>query len=270
MFKKIVLMISLFIAPYTYSMAPGTVIDPMNYSGQCTISLLPEMNPANNSLITISHISKAGIDIGKTKGIPVLLSFAASAAPWWALTIGSGYLLITSCDITNPLAIQALVAGASYALAGKATQSMMHLIKNSAVYYGTHASLIAACLGVCYFSGNSFIDTACITAAQSFGVETLSGISAYVQDKAMPKKSTQEQSVLVTQNTGLEIGKELLVCTGQSLEGLAYTTLCDMIQSCDSTPILCVLLYEQAYRLAQNGCKEAQQLFTPDKSFSLF
>ncbi len=225
------------------AMNPGTVIDPLNHSGQFTAIAVPKMPCSQSSSIL-------PLDLCKMKGVPVIISLAASNIPWWALTTGTGYLLLNQCDACSPLLASSLVAGGSYALGQQATRCIKNIFKKQTVYCAAQMGLAAACLGLSYYASSPLIDDACIAASQAIGLHTALELS----NTLLPKRSDVDAFEGPTIQNGFIAGGL------ESLQTLAYSSLGCLLSTCNSAELAQILLYEQAYRLAQAGCEAAQQL----------
>lgn len=252
MFKKA---FGLFFLTYTFlapSMAApefnaGTVVNPINQVGQFTVST-PVSNPSG-----IPTLAKAGSDIFKTKGIPVIVSTVASNVPWWALTTGTGYLLIAQFDPTIPFAA-ALSGGAGYALGQE--------IGTSTLGKASQLALLATFLGTSLYSGNALVSDAFMAATQALGLQTaLSLSSQYFAGSKTSTQNTSEKSGILN-NIKIALNSGL----GDALHIHAVVAFVSLLNNASTATLMHILLYEQAYRLAMAGSQAAQQLFAKSPS----
>lgn len=238
--------------------APGTVINPIKHNGQFTV-IMAECSLASmpSGLPSITQVSQAGSDLFKNKGIPVIITTAAGMVPWWALTTGTGYLIITQCSISDPMILATLAAGASYA-AGEQTNSMIKkCIDNPYFQSATQVALCAACMSLSYAGSNPLINDALFATAQAIGLQTLIETSAKLlsHQNSTPANSIPSNSWFsLSRETKEGIFDGTVNALSTILPGLCATNLYN------PNAMLRILLYEQAYRLAQCGCAAAQQL----------
>ncbi len=237
-------------------MAPGTVIDPIQHTGQFTVSMAESsLASMPSGMPTITQVSQATADIFKTKGIPVIISTTAGMVPWWALTTGTGYLIVSQCGISDPAILATIAAGASYAAGEQTSSFMKKCITNPYLQSATHLAICAACLGLSYTGSSSIINEALFATAQAIGLQTLIETSA----KLFAQKQTIENTA--PSNSWFSLSQE----TKDGIKEGTINTLSTILpvlcvpNFCDSNGILRILLYEQAYRLAQCGCFAAQQ-----------
>lgn len=246
MFKRI---FGLFFLTYTFlapamatELTSGTVVDPINQVGQFTVSL-----PQPNISSGIPALAQASADIFTQKGIPVVISTVAGNAPWWALTTGTGYLLISQFDPSIAYTT-AIGSGLGYA----AGQQMGTTLGKT-----SQLALLATLLGGSMFVSNPLYSHAFIAAAQALGLQTALAFMSQFQSAAQEKKSCTPNSgimnnIKVALNSGL----------GDVLHVHAVAAFVNMLGACDTATIMHILLYEQAYRLAQSGSSIAKKLFT--------
>lgn len=240
--KSIALLVMLAITSPLGAMAPGTIIDPMNHSGQFTVSEFKNILPAaskgtSESMKSLGH---ASTDLFQTKGIPVLISSTVSALPWWALTTGTGYLLISQAVIPQEGLANALLGGASYALGEKTSQNCNAF---------TQLALCAACCAVSCASPATAVQEACFAIAQSVTINS-------VIDAAQTIMQNQTQP---TNNATVPFYSKMFNRSVDTLKTLMPGMCFGIIQTQDTNAMLRILLYEQAYRLAQSGCNTAQE-----------
>lgn len=253
MFKRT---FSLFFLTYTFlapamavpELNPGTVVDPINQIGQFTVSL------PNTTASGAPALSKAGTDVFKTKGVPVIISTVASHAPWWALTTGTGYLLISQFDPTIPFAA-ALSGGAGYALGQEIGSATSTLGKASQL------ALLATFLGTSLYSGNALISDAFMAATQALGLQTALSFSSQLFSKpSTPSQSSSQKSGLLN-NIKIALNSGL----GDVLHVHAVVAFLNLFGNVSTATLMHILLYEQAYRLAMAGSQAAQQLFSAQR-----
>ncbi len=243
------------------NLGPGTVIEPLKHNGQFTVSMtqtsfaaLPSGLPA-----TVSQASKMGSDLFKNKGIPVLITSAAGMVPWWALTTGTGYLIISQCGISDPTLFATVVAGASYATGEHSNSVINKYINNPYVKNIAQAALCASCFGLSYASSNPIISEALSATAQAIGLQTLIQTSCQLLAHAKPNAPQNQPPTSPAWYTlSPETKANLIDGTTHALSTI-LPSLC-ATNVCDPHAMLRILLYEQAYRLAQNGCAAAQHL----------
>jgi hypothetical protein len=261
MFKRA---FSIFFLTYTFltpAMAvtefnPGTVVDPINQSGQFTVSI-PQVNTSG-----IPVAAQAGTELFKTKGTPVIISTVASNVPWWALTTGTGYLLIAHFDPTIPFAT-ALSGGLGYGAGqeiGTITNAMSPTIARA-----SQLALLATFLGTSLYSGNALISDAFMAATQALGLQTALALSAHYFSGSKTSAATQNENSGILNNIKIALGSGL----GDVLHVHAVAAFLNLLGNVSTATLMHILLYEQAYRLAMAGSHAAQQLFstqnTPQK-----
>ena len=192
MFKRA---FSLFFLTYSF-LAPamantefnaGTVVDPINQVGQFTVTL-PQTNISG-----IPAATQAATDLFKTKGVPVIISTVAGNAPWWALTTGTGYLLISQLDPSTYLS--AISSGVGYA-AGQELGSTG--LMGSALGKASQLALLATLVSGSILTENPLYSQAFMAAAQALGLQTALALSSqFMQPATQEKKSCAQQSVIM-------------------------------------------------------------------------
>jgi hypothetical protein len=235
---------------------PGTVIDPINHVGQFTVSIAEgSLNSLPSGLPTaVSQASKAGSDIFKNKGIPVIISTAVGMIPWWALTTGTGYLIISQCGFSDPTLITTVATGASSFAGEQSTSLLKKYINNPYAKSFTQIALCASCLGASYLSGNPLITNAFYAAGNAIGLQSIfETCSEYFAQSKANAPASESQTWYTLSPT---IKRNLFDGTTNALS-IIIPTLC-ITNACDSNMMLRILLHEQAYRLAQCGCTAAQ------------
>lgn len=257
MFKRA---FSLFFLTYSFlapAMAvtdfnPGTVIDPINQSGQFTVSL---PDAAKTSASGIPLAAQASANLFTTKGIPVIISTVAGKVPWWALTTGTGYLLISQLDPSTYAS--AITSGVGYA-AGQELGTATQGLGASALGKASQLALLATLLSGSMLAANPLYSEAFMAAAQAIGLHTLiSFSSSMMQPSTQEKKSCSPQSGIMNNITiALQSG------LADVLHVHAIAAFVNMLGACDSVTLMRILLYEQAYRLALSGSAVAKKLFT--------
>lgn len=258
MFKKA---FSIFFLTYTFlapAMAvqefkPGTVVDPINQAGQYTISVPDAINSQASGMPAIAD---AGASLFSTKGIPVVISTVAGNAPWWALTTGTGYLIISQFDPTASYA-SAITAGLGYAAGqeiGTATQGYMA----STLGKASQLALLATLLGGSMVINNPLYSEAFMAAAQALGLQT-----AFLMISQIAPQSSSEKSCAPNSDIMNNIKVALNSGLADVLHVHAVSAFVSMLGMCDKVTLIRILLYEQAYRLAQSGSAVAKKLFTP-------
>lgn len=254
--KSLVLSLLLLIGCPIWAMAPapGTVIDPLQHTGQFTVSISDNAFASGPSALpTVSQITHAGTDLFKTKGIPVIITTAASMVPWWALTTGTGYLLISVCNISDPALLTAMAGGASYAAGEKTSSLIKKCISNPYFQSATQVAVCAACLGLSYVGSNALINDAFFASAQAISWQTLMDNSTKLLAPSQSTSNAPSSSTWISRETKEGMIEGTINALSTMVPGLCAANYCD------SNALLRVLLYEQAYRLAHSGCTAAQQ-----------
>ena len=236
-------------------MEQGKVIDPLHHHGQFTVSATPKLTSANFNQLT-PNIAQESAQLFTTKGVPVIISMISNMVPWWALTTGSGYMLLCPCDIQNPFILCSAAAGSSYSITEYIMNALKLGCKNNLLVHAGNAALLATFLGISYLSSNVLVDASCLAAAQAICIPLISSVASQTSNYLLPSSATPTKNV---PNISTPPSK---ILTTDNLECLQAAIFAGLI-SCNSCPdLLSILLYEQAYRLAQNGCRVAQELFT--------
>lgn len=252
MFKKA---FSIFFLTYSF-LAPamavpelnaGTVVDPINQVGQFTVTL-PSTNTSPSGL---PQIAQAGTDIFKTKGVPVIISTVASNAPWWALTTGTGYLLISHFDPTIPFAA-ALSGGAGYAAGQEIGTATSTFGKASQL------ALLATFLGASLYSSNTLISNAFMAATQALGLQTALSFSSQFFSKSPTSQQPVQEKSGILNNIKIALNSGL----ADVLHIHAVAAFVSLFNNINTATLMHILLYEQAYRLAVAGSQAARQLFS--------
>lgn len=244
-----------FLAPAmaVQELKPGTVIDPVNQAGQYTVSV---PDAINSQISGLPAIVDASTSLFNTKGIPVIISTVAGNAPWWALTTGTGYLIISQFDPTASYA-SAITAGLGYAAGqeiGTATQGYMA----STLGKASQLALLATLLGGSMVINNPLYSEAFMAAAQALGLQTaLAMISQFAPKSSSEKSCAQTSGIMNNIKVALHSG------LADVLHVHAVSAFVNMLGMCDKITLIRILLYEQAYRLAQSGSAVAKKLFTP-------
>ncbi len=231
----------------------GAVIDPVKQGGDYTVALAnSSLANISSALPTVTQVTKASTDLFKTKGIPVIITTAAGMMPWWALTTGTGYLLLSQCSISDPAVLTALASGASYA-AGEQTNSLVKkCINNPVMQRAAQFALCAACIGMSYTGSNITMAAALVGAAQAIGIQTIMDASAFFTTSKSNETSSTSSSWICPET------KAAMMDGAINAMNTIIPSMC-VANMCDSNALLRILLYEQAYRLAQSGCSAAQQ-----------
>lgn len=235
---------------------PGTVIDPINQIGQYTVSLPEQVGGQPSAL---PAIAQSGANLFGTKGIPVIISTVAGNVPWWALTTGTGYLIISQFDPSASYA-SAITAGLGYAAGqelGSATQGFTRTLWGKA----SQLALLATLIGSSLISNNPLYSEAFMAAAQALGLQTAlsmlsSSTPASSNTNSCAPSSGMMNNIRVALNSGL----------ADVLHVHALSAFVSMLGACDKITLIRILLYEQAYRFAQSGSAAAKKLFTQTDS----
>lgn len=240
---------------YLPGMEQGKVIDPLHHHGQFTVSAAPQFTSANSYQLAPT-IAQDSSQFFCTKGVPVIISMIANTVPWWALTTGTGYLLVCPCDLINPFTLCSAAAGSSYSITEYIMNALKLGCKNNILINAGHAALLATCLGISYASSNVLVDASCLAMAQAICMPMIASVWARTSNYLLPSPTTTTKNV---PNVSAETNT---IITADNLECIQAAIFAGLI-SCNSCPdLLAILLYEQAYRLAQMGCHVAQELFT--------
>lgn len=233
------------VASPLYAMAPGTVIDPLNHSGQFTVVEPQNLIAANTSITqSAKSCAQSSSDLFKTKGLPVLISSAASAMPWWALTTGTGYLLISQSTLPQEGLANALMGGSSYAVGEKFSA-------HASTFY--QLALCAACGVLSYAYPASAVQEVCFAVAQSLTCNSvMQAAQAILQN---PATQIPQQEINSHQKNDASVFKKSIDTLKTMMPGICF----GIMQTQDTNTMLRILLYEQAYRLAQSGCTSVQE-----------
>lgn len=253
-FLSILFMLSL--AQQISAMAPqaGTVINPLHQAtGQFTISGVNQAKAQASGLAPIiTHIGQANSRIAQ----PVIISFAAGNAPWWALAIGTGYLLIAQCDINNPALLSSCIAGAGYAAGSQTVGLMKKIFSNEHTLNATTAALATSCFGISCVADANLVQDAFFAAAQAMGVEAIVRLTQQLlvvkQSSTLPAHSASHNNSNAT--AGLIDG------ASNAINIHLQVLFAELLKCYNPASLLKILLYEQAYRLASNGYQAAYDL----------
>lgn len=246
------------LATQALGMAPGTVITPLHNNGQFTVSAVGNVSqPANCLIPSINDISATGSQIASSKGTPVIISFLAGQAPWWALTVGTGYLLISQCDMSNPAFISTCMAGAGYAAGNQATSFLKKAFSNAYINNATRAALATSCVGLSCSIEGSLVQDAFFAAAQAIGIDAIAELAQKLL--AAKQAETTGSCKITKQKSGIlnDIKTGVIQGTSQVAHDYLNTLLVSLLRAYDATSLVKILLYEQAYRLANAGYSAA-------------
>lgn len=228
--------------------AAGTFITPLHHHGQFTVHALPKKIQQTNSFIFSSHVA----DLYKTKGEPVLISLATSNVPWWALTTGTGYLLISQAQ-SLPMMLSAACAGSSYALGQCVGNEINEYITNLKLKYLLHAALLSVLMSIMYASSNDISDESCCAFAQALVMQIVLQVVIQSMQKLNTPSNKPTSTIAPSTDTAIH-----------SLVDAMHTGACSALMysfGMAHSELIKILLYEQAYRLAQQGYKKASELF---------
>ena len=249
-----------FMAMDTQTLA-GTVIDPINYTGQFTVSAFEKPNIASFDVIGSTQ------ELAKTKGLPVVVSLGISKIPWWALTTGTGFLLLTQVNITDPIILEAALDGIGYATGETAVKNIAHFTSNKQAASVATTALVAALYATAYACpGVACITTIANAAAttaviQALASSTQSLLGAYQGQAPSFAQTTSSSSWLTSINEYYKTAAGMLLGAVGSY-ALKYQYIKKALEIIDPRVAVKILLYEQAYRLAQAGVRAAQEFFT--------
>jgi|GEM_PF-5736508 hypothetical protein len=260
-FKHSFLTLVFFFSIPLSAMAPGTVLDPLNATGQFTVSAIPELLTEGKtiSLEDIQASGKLCADVCKTKGMPVIVSILASKVSWWALTTGTGFLLLSRCDLCNPELMQTIASGTSYAFGEETNSTVAKLLKNPMLCKTAQCTFAAACLGLSFIAQNNYVCNISFAMAQAIGLQTALDLSAQflARQTNSPVKSSGK-SWMNNEWLSSDICKGIINGSMDSLHAVCWSSFAQVGQKSCADVILRILLYEHAYRLAKSGCKAAQ------------
>ena|ERR1700733_16219029 len=237
----------------------GTVIDPINYSGQYTVSAFHA--PSGPSF----DIAGNAQELAKAKGLPVIISVGVSHIPWWALATGTGFLLLTQVNMADPIFLQAALDGVSYAAGETAAKNISHICTNKKIASAATVGLIAALYATSYACPTiGCIYTIANAAATTTAVQMLSSNAQSLFANKQPATESPQH------NNGSwysSMGDYYKMAAGMLLGGigayaLKYQYIKKVLEIIDPRIAVKILLYEQAYRLAQAGVRAAQEFFT--------
>lgn len=232
----------------------GTVINPLHQTtGQFTISGVNQIKAQTSGLTPIvTQIGTTGSRIAQ----PVIISFATSNAPWWALAMGTGYLLIAQCDINNPALISSCIAGAGYAAGSQTAGLMKKIFSNEHTLNATTAALATSCFGISCVADTNLVQDAFFAAAQAMGIEAIVRLTQ--QLLAVKQSSTLLAHSTSHNNSNATTG--LIDSTSHAINIHLHVLFAELLKCYNPTALLKILLYEQAYRLASNGYQAAHDL----------
>jgi hypothetical protein len=255
-----------FMAMDTKNLA-GTVIDPINYSGQCTVNAFQA--PSGPSF----DIAGNAQELAKIKGLPVIVSIGASHIPWWALTTGTGFLLLTQANIADPLLLQVALDGLGYVAGETVAKNIPTISTNKKITTAATAALITALYATSYACPG--IACICTIANAAATTAALQMLTSHAQNLFANKQEPNKQQPIVdiqqlnsTNSSWYSaIAEHYKMAAGLLLGGLGayalqYQHIKKILEIIDPRLAVKILLYEQAYRLAQAGVQAAQGLFT--------
>lgn len=192
--------------------------------------------------------------------MPVILTILASKVSWWALTTGTGYLLIQECNIANPLFLESISAGIGFATGEQTKSFCAQFTKTPAMQKTIQCSLAAACLATSYICSNSYISALGFALAQAIGINTaLEAVKTYTDSTHTPKQSTTQMEWIPSSWLSNSISKGIQDGIENTLHALCWGSLVSAAPTMSAT-LLRITLYEHAYRLAKAGCVAAQEL----------
>ena len=231
----------------------GTIVSPMHQIGQFTVPGINPSNQASGLIPAISQMTKTGSEIAQ----PTLISFAAGKAPWWALSAGTGYLLLFKCDMCNPSLISSCMAGAGFASGNQATQLLKNISTNQTITTAARVAATAGCIGLSYASNVALAQDAFFAMAQAIGIDgTLELVEKLLLCK-QEQTSTQEKQT----TSSYKAPDWAIKTTAQGTEIGLQTAFVQLLHNYDPITLLRIFLYEQTYRLAQQGYDSANQLW---------
>lgn len=256
MFKRT---FSIFFLTYTFlapAMAvtefnPGTVVDPINQSGQFTV-MIPQVHSSG-----APAVAQAGTELFKIKGTPVIISTVASNVSWWALTTGTGYLLIAHFDPNISFAT-GLSGGLGYGT-GQEIGTITNTLFCPTIARASQLALLATFLGASLYSSNALISDAFMAATQALGLQTALALSSQLFSVSKTQTSNEKVNFGILNNIKIALGSGL----SDILHIHAVVAFVNLLGNVSTATLIHILLYEQAYRLAMAGSHAAQQLFPP-------
>lgn len=271
-----------FLSLPLYPMSAGIVIDPINYNGRFTVATI---KPALSSSATaISMIDP--LELAKNKGMPVVISLACSALPWWAITTGTGYILIQQFDENSNDLYRSLIAGSCFALAEAVSRMMNDTHYANYVSYALNTLFAAGCISINYLCCSNTLQEGSFSALQAIGSTVLIRIAQNIstlydqpQTQITPKPfhllSSEERIQKILNDHPLDgynlILKPYLVAGGIVFGGLALANpavYAAAFAYLKNTPLLSqTFISQQAYILGKKGCDACKNIFTktPEK-----
>lgn len=231
----------------------GTIITPLHQTGQFTAAGINPVNQPSGLVPVVTELGKAGSEIAQ----PTLISFAAGKAPWWALSAGTGYLLLFKCDMCNPAIIGSCAAGAGFASGNQATQLLKNISANPTVTTAARVMATAGCIGLSYATDITLAQDAFFAMAQAIGID---GTMELVDKLLTCSKGTSVTPTEKQQSTSYKAPEWAVKATAQGAEIGLQTAFVQLLNNYDPVTLLRIFLYEQTYRLAQQGYYSATQL----------
>lgn len=250
LFLPIFIALGLAIPMHSMELKPGTVIGPMHQTGQFTAAGINPVHQTSGLVPAITTIGQTGSQIAQ----PTLISFAAGKAPWWALSAGTGYLLLFKSDIYNPALLSSCVAGAGFASGSQASQLFKNISSNPTITTAARAAAIAGCVGLSYSTNVTLAQDAFFAMAQAIGIDaTLELVDTLLTCAQGSPTEKQQQSSYTVPTWAAQ-------ATAQGAEIGLQTAFIQLLHNYDPVTLLRIFLYEQTYRLAQKGYDSANQL----------
>lgn len=253
LFLAILATLGLVISPGIAMEPQAGIFIPTHQTGQFTISGVNPAHQTSGLVPAVNTIAQVGSEMAQ----PTLISFAAGKAPWWALSAGSGYLLLFKCDMCNPALISSCVAGAGFASGAQASQLLKTISSNQTVTTAARAAAAVGCMGLSYTTNVALAQDAFFAMAQAIGIEaTLELVEKLLTCAKSPQVSPAEKQ----QSSSYTIPQWGLTAAEQSAQIGLQTAFVQLVSTYDPLTLLRIFLYEQTYRLAQKGYESANQL----------
>lgn len=231
----------------------GTIVTPIHQTGQFTTAGVSPVNQPSGLIPAITEIGKTGSEIAQ----PTLISFAAGKAPWWALSAGTGYLLLFKCDMCNPAVISSCVSGAGFASGNQATQLLKNISANPTITTAARVAATVGCIGLSYATDIALAQDAFFAMAQAIGIdgtmELVEKLLTCAQGKSVTPTEKQQTSAYKTPEWAVK-------ATAQGAEIGLQTAFVQLLNNYDPITLVRIFLYEQTYRLAQKGYASANEL----------
>lgn len=249
--------ISLGLASSGITMEPqaGIVVNPIYQTGQFTTAGISLANQPSGLLPAVTELGKAGSEIAQ----PALISFAAGKAPWWALSTGTGYLLLFKCKNCTPALFSSCAMGAGFSSGSQITQALKNISSDPKISGVLYAAAAASCIGLSYSTNVALAQDAFFAMAQAIGIEgTLDVINKLMS--CIKPTTTSTEKITEEQTSSYKVPTWIAQASAKGAEIGLQTAFVELLNHYDPITLLQAFLYEQTYRLAQKGYASANQL----------